>query len=253
MIIFCFWKKKKLNLQRTVVRNASQCTMDCLRGEAALCTSLCSDGSTPLPVPTTVSLGGLDVKCVYTFDHQLVVLSGEARAFKEEGLSRKKWVTRRALQFLFQPLLCFYPLVASWSTQAWASSCSHSFSPYAAFPSPSRIVHITLNCEAEQAFLPSAAWARYFITATRKMTNVEVVCIALSLSFMKASIRRKLLSIYSLLGMAFENEGTMVNKPAAAVTVESYLLREDRMKDCMSHSYYLRQVWMEIKHTEDGC
>lgn len=70
---------------------------------------------------------------------------------------------------------------------------------------------------------------------------------------MKASIRRKLLSVDSLLGMAFENEGTMVNKPAAAVTVESYLLREDRKKDCMSHSYYLGQVWMEIKHTEDAC
>lgn len=53
--------------------------------------------------------------------------------------------------------------------------------------------------------------------------------------------------------MAFENEGTVVNKPAAAVTAQSYLLREDRMKDCLDHSYDLGRVVREIKLTEDRC
>lgn len=46
--------------------------------------------------------------------------------------------------------------------------------------------------------------------------------------------------------MAFENEGTVVNKPAAAVTAQSYLLREDRMKDCLDHSYDLGRVGRQV-------
>lgn len=173
--------------------------MDWLRGEAAPYTGLCSYGSTPLPGTKRVSdslVFGCETSflssCVCTFDRQLVALFGDAVG-PLKGLSRKKWFPRRALQFLSQPVLCSHPLFASWSTQTPASPpTATAVTPCNCLPFPqARMLCTAPNCEPERVFLSSAGWkARYFIAATRKMTNTEL----LSLALMRASIRRESLA-----------------------------------------------------------
>lgn len=67
------------------------------------------------------------------------------------------------------------------------------------------------------------------------------------LPFVRASIRRKLLSIYFLLGMAFENEGTVVNKPAAAVTV-GFIPSQRRQWERLYESFLL--PWASLGRNE---